>query len=109
MARDAPSPVLPTRVGSTCGRATRGRKATDPWSDGSARCTAPRWFAIVAARKALEMASHAFAEIRYRRAGLLVALAMILVTIVALLLKIRAVDARRAPRTDTRRSTAEQK
>jgi len=57
-------------------------------------------FAVVAARKSLDMASRAFAEIRYRRAGLLVALAVILVTIVALLLKIRDVDARRAPRTD---------
>jgi hypothetical protein len=50
--------------------------------------------AVVAAQKALEMASRAFAEIRYRRAGLLVALAVILVAIVALLLKIRDVDAR---------------
>ncbi len=57
--------------------------------------------AVVAARKALEMASRAFAEIRYRRAGLLVALAVILVAIVALLLEIRDVDARRARRTGT--------
>ncbi len=48
------------------------------------------------ARKALAEAQRAFAEIRYRRTGLLVALALIVVAIVALVLKIREVDARRA-------------
>ncbi|WP_242392534.1 cytochrome c3 family protein [Anaeromyxobacter oryzisoli] len=51
--------------------------------------------ASVASRKALDLASRAFGEIRYRRTGLLVALVVILVTIVALLLQIRVVDARR--------------
>jgi hypothetical protein len=58
--------------------------------------------ATVGARKALELASRAFAEIRYRRAGLLVALAVILVAAIALLLKIRDIDARRAARTTRR-------
>ena len=55
--------------------------------------------AVVAARKALDLASRAFAEIRYRRAGLLVALSIILVAILALLLVIRDAEARRARRT----------
>ncbi len=54
--------------------------------------------AAVGARRALELASSAFAEIRYRRAGLLVALVVILVATIALLLKIHEVDARRAAR-----------
>jgi len=58
--------------------------------------------AAVGARRALELASGAFAEIRYRRAGLLVALAVILVAAIALLLEIRAIDARRAARVDTK-------
>ena len=58
--------------------------------------------AAVAARKANEIASRAFAEIRYRRAGLLVSLAVILVAVVALVLKIRDIDARRAARADTK-------
>lgn len=52
--------------------------------------------ADVGARKALGLAQQAFVEISYRRTGLLVALALILVAIVALFLKIRDVDARRA-------------
>ncbi len=48
--------------------------------------------AAVGARRALELASSAFAEIRYRRAGLLVALVVILVATIALLLKIHEVD-----------------
>ena len=58
--------------------------------------------AVVAARKALDEASRAFSELRYRRAGLLVALAVILVAILALLLEIREVDARRAREPDPR-------
>jgi predicted CXXCH cytochrome family protein len=57
--------------------------------------------AATSARKALDAAARAFAELRYRRAGLLVALFVILVAIVALWLEIRRVDARR--RLETRR------
>jgi hypothetical protein len=59
--------------------------------------------ATVAARKAIEIASRAFAEIRYRRAGLLVSLVVILVAVVALVLEIRDIDARRSARADTKR------
>lgn len=52
--------------------------------------------ATAAARKALDEARHAFAEIRYRRTGLLVALGVILVAIVALVLRIRELELRRA-------------
>jgi hypothetical protein len=51
--------------------------------------------AATASRKALDDARRAFAEIRYRRAGLLVALALIVVAIVALVMKVRQVDAQR--------------
>jgi hypothetical protein len=51
--------------------------------------------AATAARKALAAAARAFAELRYRRAGLLVALLVILVAIGALWLEIRQLDARR--------------
>lgn len=50
--------------------------------------------AATASRKALSEASAAFAELRYRRAGLLVALAVILVAVVALVLRIRRIDER---------------
>lgn len=49
------------------------------------------------ARKALADAQGAFAEIRYRRTGLLVALALILAAVVLLGLRIRRLDARRRP------------
>ena len=54
--------------------------------------------ADTAADKALAEARRAFGEIRFRRRGLLVALALIVVTIVALVLKIRDVDASRSAR-----------
>jgi hypothetical protein len=48
--------------------------------------------AVEAAESALAAAAEAQEEIRYRRGGLLVALAFILVAIVALLLKIRQIE-----------------
>ncbi len=51
--------------------------------------------AIAAADKALEAARAAFAEVRYRRHGLLIALALILLAIAAVVLKIRQIDASR--------------
>ncbi len=49
--------------------------------------------AVAAARKALNAAENAFTELRYRRRGLLVALGLILLAIVAVVLKIRQIDA----------------
>lgn len=51
--------------------------------------------AVVAADKALGDAKAAFAELTYRRHGLLVALALILLAIAAVVLKIRQIDASR--------------
>lgn len=54
--------------------------------------------ADAASRKALDEARRAFAEIRFRRTGLLVALGLIVLAIVALVLRIREIDAARRAR-----------